>query len=144
MCNWRSILPFYLLAAVLVCCGVDEDTVRADITGTWTLEQITRSSCDNADDSGTESLTCSTASCIQLILTDSGTYFLETTMSGLVSSDNGPFTLMGSDLELCSEADEDGPSQCEAFAVTLDGNALVLTSSDKIEGCFQRNRYARN
>ncbi len=138
----RYVIALFVIAS-LWRCGVDDDKVQKTLIGEWTLEQLDTYVCDDPTDNSSQTFPCTTDFCARYIFTDSIVYFLETTIDGLTTSENGTFVNDGATLSLCTAADEDGPSTCQEFSMILDGNELVLQSQVKVEGCFTRASYSR-
>jgi len=135
-----------LLLAILLLwqCGVDNDEIRAELLGSWILQQADSNDCEDPENDGSVGFVCSSIACSRFIFSDSSTYLLESTSEGLTTTENGTFVINGLELVLCIEGDEDAPAVCSSFSMILQQNILIINGATKIDGCFVRRRYARN
>ncbi|MGB3463900.1 MAG: hypothetical protein WBA74_01465 [Cyclobacteriaceae bacterium] len=148
-----SLLPLLLIAIVFFsACGDDEDvdtTLPDQIVGTWVQ---TRFVIDCADDEEDESIdiVCDELNCRQITFGADSTFVTVNTAEGnpLTVEEFYLFTvdvLTGeteNSIEICESVDFN--RECTRnFDVSIDGNTLMLTSTDE-ENCVNTREYIRS
>jgi hypothetical protein len=129
----------HLLLVSLVCqlfilssCDKDEDKDKdADsIIGTWTLISSTLSECDDPDNEGLETFSCTNTDCQKVTFMADGTYEDDLVESGVIQVTTGTYTLIGNQITLCEDVDD-----CDDYGYTVSRGTLTLTTRDA--GCDQ-------
>lgn len=115
---------------VLSSCNDNDNDKVNPIVGTWTLTSSTQVDCDNPDNEGTETYTCTSTDCQKVTFTTDGKYTDEEIVGGVTETQNGTYTLSGNQIITCDATDD-----CGVVTYTVSGDTLTITLRDA--GCDQ-------
>lgn len=137
-----SIAVIFSVVVLTSSCNDDKESSPSNpIVGTWVLETITMSGCDDDDENGNFSLGCTATTCSKVTTTKDGKFSSSTTLGGITVNDNGTYAVSGNSLEICV----DNGTDCSTtqFQLSNSNNNLTMKETDEETGCLTTAVYKR-
>jgi hypothetical protein len=137
-----SLVVLFIITLLTSSCKDDNDSSPSSpIVGTWFLESVTLSGCDDDEDNGEYEIGCTNTTCSKVTVTKSGGFTSTTILGGVTETDNGTYEITGDKIEICT----DGGTDCSISDFQLsDGNKkLTMKEIDEESGCMATAIYKK-
>ena len=138
----KSVVVIFSIILLTASCNDDKESSPSNpIVGTWVLETITMSGCDDDDENGSYSLGCTATTCSKVTTTKDGKFSTSTTLGGVTVNDNGTYSVTGNSLAICV----DNGTDCSTteFLLSSNNNNLTMKETDDETGCLTIAVYKR-
>lgn len=137
----KSLILIVFVTSFIYLSSCSEDDAKNDLLGSWVATTIVNSSCDDSNDDGTTTLTCTTEDCIRIVFSEGSEYEIQITENTANRRESGTVRIDGSTIDLCEE--DEGVSVCDRFSFSVNSSTLVLTMTDESTGCQVRTTYSK-
>ncbi len=137
----KSLVLIVFVTSFIYLSSCSEDDAKNDLLGSWVATTVVNSSCDDSNDDGTTTLTCTTEDCIRIVFSEGSEYEIQITENTASRRESGTVRIDGSTIDLCEE--DEGVSVCDRFSFSVNSSTLVLTMTDDQTGCQVRTTYSK-
>lgn len=137
-----SIALLFIAVMVISSCDDDKDSSPSNpIVGTWVMESLTLSDCDDEEDNGIYDVNCTATTCSKVKTTKDGKFTSTITIQGITETDHGTYEIVGDEIEICG----DGGTDCDTsgFELTDNNKKLHLIAIDEESGCVTSAVYKK-
>jgi len=133
---------FLSLITLLANCKDDELPVSSNpLVGTWVMESIAISGCNDPEEDGSVSAICTTSTCSKIIMTREGAFTVSIILNNTPNEDTGTYLVMNDVIEICVQ----GGISCSNVVYELfdDNKRLKFTDVDGASGCTTETVYKK-
>jgi hypothetical protein len=137
-----SFAVLFSIVMVTSSCNDDKDSSPSNpIVGTWVMESVTLSGCDDDEDNGEYELGCTNTTCSKVTVSKNGGFTSTTTFGGQTETDNGTYEITGNKIEICT----DGGTDCSIsdFQLSDGDKKLTMKEIDEDSGCLMNVIYKK-
>jgi hypothetical protein len=123
-----------LILTFLANCKDDEPQISTNpLVGTWVMESIAYSGCNDPEENGSIQTTCTSVNCSKIVMTSEGVFKVVLVLNSTPAEDAGTYLVMGDVIEICVL----GGTECSNMSYKLlDNNSrLKFTETDGDTGC---------